>query len=263
MWILLIILAVLLGLLLLIGLLILLGKVSVRIIFRGDISVIVYAFGIRYTVISPEKKAKKEHPPLSPCPHSDRALQREWRKQRRLAKKAARKKAKKAEQERKKQLEKQKKKQLKQQQKDAAKDAAVPSPNLKENLEMILALLKKLGQVTQKRFRVHVRRMHIYIATDNAADTAILYGVIVQAAAAILQWIDHNAIPIRRKQDSMTIQPDYLSDTCRADIDITCSVHLRSVVAIGVRMLLAFFKERKLAKQKAIDRIQKKEQEKR
>lgn len=257
MWILLIILAILLGLLLLVGLLILVGKVSVRIIFRGDISVIVSAFGIRYTIISPEKKRKKEHPKLSPCPHSDRALQREWKKQRSLAKKAARKKALDAEKARKKALEKQKKKELKQQQKSTSKDA-VPSPNLKENLEMILALLKKFAQVTQKKFRVHVRRMHIYIATDNAADTAILYGVVVQAAAAILQWINDHAIPIHRKKDSMTIQPDYLSSTSRADIDITCSVHLRSVVSIGVRMLFTFLKERKLAKQKASDRVQKK-----
>lgn len=247
-----IILGIIFGPLLLIGLLILVGKVSVRIIFNGEISVIVYAYGIKYTIISPEKKKKKEHPPLEESPHSDRALQKAWRRQRKRALKAQRKQARAALKAKQKQIEKRKKQHEKQKQAAAEKD--IPSPNLKENLEMILALLKKLGKVTKKRFRVRVKRMHLYIGTDNAADTAILYGVIVQTASILLQWINDHAIPIRRKKDSMSIQPDYLASSCRADVDIICSVHLRSVVSIGLRMLFSFFKEKKRANQKALER---------
>ena len=245
-----IILGIIFGPLLLISLLIFIGKIKVRIIFNGELSVIVSAFGIRYTVMSPKKKWKKEHPKLSKCPHSDRALQKEWKRQRKRAIKAERKRSQAALKAKQKQIEKRKKQHEKKAQ--ASKD--IPSPNLKENLEIILALLKKLGKVTQRKFHIHVRRMHLYIGTDNAADTAILYGVIVQSASYLLQWINDHAIPIHRKKDSMIIQPDYLASSCRADVDIICSVRLRSVVSIGVRMLFTFFKERKRANEKAIAR---------
>lgn len=242
------------GILLLIACLILFGTLKIRLIFDGDIRVVASAFGIRYTILSPEKKQKKEHPKLRACPHSDRALRKEWKKQKRRAKKLAAKEAEKAARAQKKALEKQKKKQRKQAEKASAAGAP-PAPNLKENLEMVFSLLKKFGQVTQYRFRIRIRKLQLWIATDNAADTAILYGITVQALTAILQWIHLHAIPIRRDIGGTAVRPDYLCDTCHAEIDITCSLHLRDALAIGIRMLFAFLKERKIARQKALDRV--------
>ena len=49
----------------------------------------------------------------------------------------------------------------------------------------------------------------------------------------------------------MRIEPDFLSDKIRADIDLTCSLKLRRAIAIGVRMLIKFLSEKKKAEEKA------------
>ena len=49
----------------------------------------------------------------------------------------------------------------------------------------------------------------------------------------------------------MTVQPDYLSQKCYADIDIICSVRLYRAIGIGTKMLMAYRKESRLANKKA------------
>ncbi len=258
--VLLIILAILIGPVLLIGALLLFGKAKIRIVFREHLKVFISVFGIRYTLLSPKKTQKQQGKTqsLSRAPRSDRALRREWKKQRKRAKNAAEAQARKRIKAVRRRFARLRKKQEKLQ---AAKDAhALPSPNLKENLEMILSLLKTVTSLTRKKFHIRVRRMHLLVATDNAADTAILYGVIVQSAAYLLQWINNNAIPIHRKRDSMTVSPDYLSEKSRIDIDITCSLHLRDAIVIAWKGIAAFREERLLATKKAVIRQRKAKQ---
>ena len=141
------------------------------------------------------------------------------------------------------------KKQLKQQ-----NASQRPMPNLKDKLEMILALLKQLYRHTNGKFRLHIRRMHIYVGSDNAADTAVLYGVAMATTSCILQWLQDHFIPIRHKKGSVEIYPDYLSEKTNIDIDIVCSVRIYRALAIGIRMLFAYDKENRRSYQKALRR---------
>ena len=249
------VLAAVFGLILLIVLLLLFGNVSIRIAFNGELRLIASFLGFRYTILSPEKtKKKNKKRDLSLLQNPDRILRRERKRQKKAAEKARQKRLRAQERAARKRLEKQKKKEQRENQAELT-----PTPNLKENLEMVLALLKKLGAALQGKFRLRVYKMHLYVATDNAADTAILYGVIVQTASILLQWIQLYAMPIHRDPDSMIIEPDYLRDKSRADIDIRCSIRPYRLVGIALKMLPAFIKEQQKAKQKALLR-QKKEQ---
>lgn len=244
---LLIVLAVLGGILFLLLLLILLGTVKVRIVYREKVRVVLYVLGIGITLVSDREKK----PELTDCHDPEAVLRREKRKAKKAARKAAKKAAKKEE---KKKLKAEQKARKKQEKADK-KAAGVPAPNVVENLQMILALLKKLYTVTRGRFHLHVKRLHITVGTDDAAKTAMLYGMILQSATCILQWLQTNFIPIHRKDGSMEINPDFITCKTTADVDILCSLKIRHAIGMAIRMLMTFLTEKKNANKKAARRV--------
>lgn len=228
-------------------LVILLGGIQLRIICRESLTVRVGVLGIHYTLISDKKKRKKKQKTLTDCRDPDAALRRE-EKRRKKAQLKAEKKRKKAE----KKARKKAKKQSKQ------KTAKAPSPNLRENLAMIRALLKKLYETTHGRVKLRVRSMHIRVGCEDAAATAILYGVILQSASYILSFIEAKFTHVSRKEGAISISPDYISGHTTADIDIAVSIKFRHAIRLGVTMLLAYAKESRAARKKALLRTMKK-----
>lgn len=245
---LLIVLTVLGGLLLLLLLLLLLGHARVRIRCPGKaLRVTLSVCGIPFTLLS---DAEKEIPDPKDLEHPEALLRRERRRQRRAEKRAEKKRLR----------AKEKAAKRAEQKRTQRKDQ--PSPNLKEKLEMILALLQLLYRETGGKLRLRVRRLHLWVGTDDAAKTAILYGAVLQSATYLLQWIDTHLLRIDRRDGAMTVEPDFVSGKCHADIDLTCSIRLYTALVIGVRMLLAFQREKAAAMRKAILREKSKTAEK-
>ena len=120
---------------------------------------------------------------------------------------------------------------------------------------MIVALLKKLYQVTNGKFRLHVKQLHLRVATDDAAKTAILYGVLVQILSELLQWLQEKFIPIRRSPHSICLIPAFGDPVSSAEIDLICSLRLYRAIGIALPMLLTYQKEKQGAAQKAALRV--------
>ena len=233
-------------------LILLFGSAKVRIITKESLTVILYVCGIPITLVSEKKKEKKRRREMptefSECYNPDAVLKKEKKKL--LA-------AQKKEEKKKRKAEKKQAKKKKHAPEHTPKPAAPPppKPNIKENLSMITALIKKLYAVTNGKFRLRVYRMHILIGTDDAAKTAILYGSVLQSATYLFQFLQTHFIPIRRKKGSMRIEPDFVNGKISADIDLCCSIKFRRVIAIGVKMLLAFLTEKKKVDQKVALRL--------
>lgn len=240
-----IVLTVVIGLILLIAALLLFGRAKIRIVCREKVKVVASVLGIRFTLISDKEKGDRAKKDLSRCHNPDRILKKEMRRRQRLAKKARKKKLKAAKRSAQHKEQKQEKKELQ------------PSPNLKENLAMITALLKRLYEVTRGKIDIHVRKMLIRVGTDDAAKTAILYGAILQSTAYLLQWIDTHFAHIRREAGDMSVEPDYLSDKCHAEIDITCSLYLSQILSLAIKMLVTYRGEKAKAEKKAAARVRK------
>ena len=85
----------------------------------------------------------------------------------------------------------------------------------------------------------------------DAASTAILYGVILQNASFILNFIETCFNHIDRREGEMQITTNYTSGHCSADIDIACSIKLRRAIKLAVGMLLSYNKEKATARKKA------------
>ncbi len=230
------------AILLLFLLLLLLGRAKVRITCRERLRVVATICGFPLTLVSDKEETEEEPPDLSRCRDPEKALQKELKRQRKLAEKAKKKRL------------KAKKKAEKRAARKAAQHAKRPvaSPNLKENLEMILALLRRLYHETKGKIHVKFRRMHIYVGTDNAAKTAILYGVILQSTAYLLEFADSHFIVSEHQPGDMTVEADYSADTCRADIDIVCSIRLIKGLGIALALWNAYRREKSIATKKAI-----------
>ena len=233
-----IILGVVLGIFLLLLLALLFGKAKIRIVCQGSVRVVASILGIRFTLY-PEKEEKenKRAKKVLRCSNPDRILKKELRKQQRAARKARRKKLKaKA-----KLLQKRSRKAVAQQ----------PDPNLIENLQMVFALVKRFYALTRGNVRIRVSKMHISVATDDVAKTAVVYGTVVQSAAYLLQWIETHFNHIEREDGDMTITPDYLSETTTSDIDISFSIGVSKAIKIALGMLASYKIEKRKAYQKA------------
>lgn len=236
--ILLIILGVILGIILLLLLAILFGKAKVRVICQGSVRVIASVLGIQFTLYpDKEEKENKRAKKLQHCSDPEKILKKELRKQERAARKAREKKL------------KAKAKHLQKKNRKAA--AGQPDPNVIENLQMVFALIKRFYTLTKGNIRIRVSKMHVSVATDDVAKTAVLYGTVVQSAAYLLQWIETHFNHIEREDGDMTITPDYLSETTTSDIDIAFSIGLRKALKIALGMLASYKIEKRKAYKKA------------
>ncbi len=230
-------LSVLGGILLLLILLICFGAVSARVTYEGELTVRISVFGFSKTVY-PRKSAEK---PLQDVAGANpkKLLKAEEKRRRRAEKEAARKR----------------KQQAKKEQAQAKKTGAEPKPNLKENLDMILAILKRAYSLTKGKVRVEFRKMHLRVATGDAASTAILYGVILQTVAYLLQWTQDHFNEIRRREGDMTVEPDYLSDQPSFELDLRLRIVGFRAVGIALKMLHTYQVEKRRAKLRAKKRI--------
>lgn len=217
------VLAVIGAVLVLLLLFLIFGKAKLRVIYRNEVKVFLYVLGIRFRIY-PEKTLKPDS-------------------------KAAKKRAmKKRERKRKRQLQK-------------ARDQAAgnPTPNLVENIQMILGILKTAYKKARGKMILRVRRFRIRVATGDAATTAILYGHVLTAATLLFQWINSCVNPIKRAQDAMQVYPDFLSCKSDAEVDIEIGVRLLRGIRIGISLLSSFRSEKAKTVRRAKKRLAKKQ----
>ena len=151
-------------------------------------------------------------------------LKKELRKRKKAAKKAMKKR------------EKAKQKKLQQK----SQKASLPTPNLRENLEMVITLIKKIRSLTKGKILLRIRKLKITMGTGDAAKTAILYGVASQSTAYLLEWAKHNFSNVQYHADDIKIIPAYTEAQSRAEVDICCSLYLSQAISIGLRILNAY-----------------------
>lgn len=190
-----------------IGLLLLfLGKAKLRIVCGQDVKVIASILGIPFTLFSSKKKDEPEKE-LSRCFFPNLTLKREMRRRKRQAEKA-------------------RKKQLKKQQKKANKALTkTVSPNVKETVEMVFAIVKRVYAYSKGKLAVSIRKLHITVGTSDAAKTAILHSLTVQSVGGLLAWLEDHVGTVHRDPDDLQVVPDFVNGKCKADIDIVC--HMR------------------------------------
>ena len=156
--------------------------------------------------------------------------------------------AKRAEKERKK-AEKHKAEHKKQTGKPADGEGKEPKKpfTFRENLQLVRALVAVLVRRCGKHLRLNATRVHLYVATGDAAATAVAYGAVSASLAYLIAALER-VMKVRARRGDVTVIADYLSEKPRADVKLRFSMSLGSALALLVALALSYLKKRRAQK---------------
>lgn len=161
------------------------------------------------------------------------------------AKKAARKAAKKAKKEAKKAIEKKKQ--------TAPARKAPPAHGapmtLGEKLTLIRKLLAALFRATGKHLYLRAARLHIRVATGDAATTAIAFGAVSGGVSLILTVLDRFTV-LHAAPPDVAVTADYLGEKSHIDVRLLFSMRIGGALCVLFSVALAFLRARRAQKEK-------------
>lgn len=201
-------------------------RAEVIIKYADDFALAVKICGIKINIL-PARKKRVRIRDFTP----KKIAARRAREQKKAEKAAAKKKAKAAEKAAKKQREQELKRRGK-----------LKKKPIGETISLILALVKTAVGRFARHLRVRIARLHINVATGDAAKTAILYGTISQSVAYIAALLDSVGTLTGARRADVDVHADYLSETTTADIEIGFSLRVWQVFDILIRTAVAFVK---------------------
>lgn len=111
------------------------------------------------------------------------------------------------------------------------------STPLVDNIRLITEIISIFFKASSKYLRVKLAKIHIKVATGDAAQTAILYGAVSSALACLIELLDSISNLQKLKSSSIQLEPDYLSDKSEARINISLSLNGRGALIVLVKCL--------------------------
>ena len=197
-----------------IGCLILLAEMPCSIIIGyNDDFILKVRFGFITIPLLPKKKPKTPDP-------------------RRFSAKAYRRKLRRLELKKKRRLERAKKRALKKSKKNAKKKAGAKTggqdqsksakttgekPDVPELIRRAAQVIITMARTFGRRFRIKASRLHLTLATDDAAKTALLYGAVSQSMAYLMEALNRVS-HFSYNQDEFSLSVDFCSDKIKADV---------------------------------------------
>ena len=116
---------------------------------------------------------------------------------------------------------------------------------------MILEILKMFFSRFSKHLRIKVARLHLVIATGDAANTAILYGAVCQAVNPIVLLLEKYLNINKLEKADIDVRPDFVGESIQADVKISFSISVWQLADIGLRALKSFIKTKLNAAKRA------------
>lgn len=139
---------------------------------------------------------------------------------------------------------KKKEKPKKQKKKTSEKTESKGTPKLK--IVDYIYIIRDVSRAFFGRFAKHLHiklaKIYIRVATDDAAQTAILYGAVSQALACLLEVLDSVTNLDKIEKAEIDVEPDFLSEKTDAKINITYSLRVIGILDIGIKTLIRFLK---------------------
>ena len=124
--------------------------------------------------------------------------------------------------------------------------------NAQEKVQVKLTIFDYIKIITDvvnvffKKFAKHLHiklaKIYIKVATDDAAQTAILYGAVSQSLAYLVEALDSVTNLDGLKSSYFNVEPDYLSNKFEAKINITFSIRIIGILDMGLKSLFRFLK---------------------
>lgn len=124
----------------------------------------------------------------------------------------------------------------------AEKESPMADMPLTEKISVVFSLVKTVAGKFFGYLRVDIAKIHINVATEDAAKTALLFAAVSQGVAALADLLDSITNVKTTKKTDICINPDFTSDKTAADIDISFSILVWQVLATLIKTAFQYFK---------------------
>ena len=198
--------------------LIMLIRVKLVIVYRGnDVKLILKILGIPIKLMPKKEKKKK----LRLSDYSYKAVQKRLKKEEKKKAKAA------------------KKKKSEKEATEKPKQKKEKAP-LSETISFIAELVKYLVGKFFGHLRIDMTEITILVGSDNAAKTAIMFGVINQSVIALLKILDAITNVKKTRKCKVSVAPDYTGEKIKANIRIAFSLRVWHAFSIALGALFRY-----------------------
>lgn len=118
------------------------------------------------------------------------------------------------------------------------------APDLISIISIITSFVKSFLRLFAGSVRIRSSRLHIVVATEDAADTAIAYGALTQAINLLFPMLDGiKTFKHLPRGKELSVRADFLSDTSKIDADIELYIRVGSALkAVCLAAIRAFKK---------------------
>ena len=144
----------------------------------------------------------------------------------------------------------QKKRQKRKKERQAKKAAGEYLPTLPEQLDIVFTLVKLAQHKLQDRLSIRVKSFNVEVATQDAAQTAVLYGSVVGLCSWFWEWVQANISIIQRKRGAMRVVPNFIKTKSSAEIDIILKIHTLRSLFIMFSLIDSYKEELKKAEKR-------------
>ena len=109
-------------------------------------------------------------------------------------------------------------------------------------LKLYAALIKSFLQSFAKHFKIKILDFRIVVGADDAAKTAILYGIISQNVSYILELLNHFTNVRVKRNERVEVCADFAGDEIKAEMTTVFTLRVWHVFAIAGHVLATFIK---------------------
>lgn len=127
---------------------------------------------------------------------------------------------------------------------------------LSELLDTINTVKDIVGEIAKTFFghlRIDLARLHITVASDDAATTAIYYGLVCDALTHLLPVLESTKGFKTPKAQDISVRADYLSEHITADVKISMSLrvwHVLHTLITAIKKVMPFMEPQQTSQSK-------------
>lgn len=117
-------------------------------------------------------------------------------------------------------------------------------PSLTENINLITDIIFEFLKTFSKHLHIKLAKIHIKVASPDAAQTAILYGAVSGSVAVLVDVLNGITNLDSLRNSSISVEPDFLSEKPEAKINISLSMRVYGALAVLIKLLVRYIKHK-------------------
>lgn len=121
------------------------------------------------------------------------------------------------------------------------KEAEPTSDSIIDKLNSVREIISIFFDSFHKHLHVKLTKIHVKVASSDAAKTAILYGTASTAVACVVDLIDEITNLHRLKESSISVEPDFLSDKTDIKLNIMLYISVAGAIKVLLKSLINYY----------------------